>query len=342
MSKSAVKKSETAWPALGNEPVIAFLEKNIATGQIAQTYIFAGASDLGKFTIAQTFALKLLASDSNYYDGGASNQSFNSDIHILQKKEGKKNIGIDETRDFIKVLALSSFLNSYKIGIIKEAELLSNEAASALLKTLEEPREKVVIILVVNNLEALPETIVSRSRLLHFYPLATSAIYDFLLKEKNLDRSLANNLASLALGRPLLALKLLDNPDIYEEQLKIASVFLSFLPVTLNDRYDLLNNIWSDRLRGPEAMEKARGILNIWQGVARDLSLLHWGQAEDIQYFALRKDLEDKLVFLRANLGEEQLAAYFLQTLNRIRQSQKYLEANVGAHYSLENILINI
>ena len=54
----------------------------------------------------------------------------------------KKNISIEQIRDFIRVLNMSSFAGGYKIGVVKHAELLSTEAANALLKTLEEPKEK--------------------------------------------------------------------------------------------------------------------------------------------------------------------------------------------------------
>jgi DNA polymerase-3 subunit delta' len=196
-----------SWPGIGNDKVTEFLECAYSSGQVAQAYIFVGLDDLGKSTVALAFARNLQGQP----------EGFNSDLHILEPEAGKKSISIEATREFIKTLNLSSFLNSYKIGIIKEAELLSEEAKSALLKTLEEPKDKVVIILLVSDESRLPATILSRSQLVYFYPVPAALIYDYLIDNYGANRSLAKDLANLALGRPLLALKLLEHPEEYKE-----------------------------------------------------------------------------------------------------------------------------
>src|SRR5690606_22718152 len=155
---------------IGNEKAIAFLDKSIKSDRLAQTYVFIGPEELGKSTVALAFAKNLQG----------EMEGFNSDLHILNREADKKNISIDQVRDFIKILNLSSFSGSYKIGLIKEADLLSEEAKSALLKTLEEPKEKVIIILLVSNEENLPATILSRSQKIYFNPVSASVIYDYL------------------------------------------------------------------------------------------------------------------------------------------------------------------
>jgi len=196
------------WPEIGNDNLIEFLDRSLFQKKLAQTYIFAGPEDLGKSTMALAFARNLILSDRQEVRDFSS---VNSDLHILNREPGKKNISIEAVRDFIKMLSLSSFLNSYKIGIIKGAETLSSEAASALLKTLEEPRDKVIIILLTSSVDLLMPTIVSRSQVLYFYPVAFDIIYDYLVKELNLKRGEAKNMAALAAGRPLLAVKFAEN-----------------------------------------------------------------------------------------------------------------------------------
>jgi DNA polymerase-3 subunit delta' len=200
------------WPSIGNDKAIEFLNRSLESDKIAQTYVFIGPEELGKSTIALAFAKNLQGS----YDG------FNSDLYILTPEAGKKNIGIEQVREFIKMLNLSSFMNSYKIGLIKEADLLSEEAKSALLKTLEEPKDKVIIILLVNTEESLPATILSRSQKLYFYPVPAATIYDYLISNYGTNRSLAKELANLALGRPLKAIRYLENPDVYKSYLEEA------------------------------------------------------------------------------------------------------------------------
>jgi DNA polymerase-3 subunit delta' len=175
-------KFKINWPLVGNRHITDFLEKAINANKVNGSYIFYGPDDLGKSTFVRYFAKILLCKKEtgnlpcgicpscisfkviNEADREKEDSEHiaHGDCHILEKAKDKKNISIEQVREFIRVLCMSSFFGSYKIGIIKQAETLSQEAANALLKTLEEPREKVIVVLLVKNLEFLPKTIVSQ------------------------------------------------------------------------------------------------------------------------------------------------------------------------------------
>lgn len=204
MSKSSYKFD---WPLVGNLQITEFLEKSILNDKVAGAYIFTGPDNLGKTTTANFFAQCLLCENKEAGSGNLPCENCNSchsfhsgnniiisdakdekqraahsDFTIVKRAKDKKNISIEQVRGLIKTLSLSSFLNSYKIGIIKHADALSTEAFNALLKTLEEPREKVIIILIVKSLDSLPATIISRSQILRFGPVEVNVIYDYLIK----------------------------------------------------------------------------------------------------------------------------------------------------------------
>ena len=101
-----MEKAELSWPKLGNEKAVEFLSLAILGGRVAQTYIFIGSDDLGKSTVALAFARNLMG------EALESHRGFNSDLHILKPEEGKKSISIEQVRNFIKDLSLSSFLDS--------------------------------------------------------------------------------------------------------------------------------------------------------------------------------------------------------------------------------------
>ncbi len=324
------KSFKYLWPEIGNQAVLEFLERSLISGKIAQTYVFTGTSDLGKFTMALAFARNLQGNP----------QGFNSDLHILQLEEGKKNISITATRQFIKTLNLSSFLNSYKIGIIKQANLLSPEAQSALLKTLEEPQEKVVIILLVNDEDDLPATILSRAQIIYFYPVASSLIYDYLITSYGTNRSFAKDLANLALGRPLLAVKLLEKPEEYETYLENAELWLTLSEQNINDRLLALDEIFKDRTWSKQAVDRAKQVLIMAEGLSRDLLLLTWGHQELLQHSALSSNLEKTLLFLN-KAGNQDNVLTILEQLKLIAQAQEYLQANVNPHLILEQVVIN-
>lgn len=320
------------WPQIGNENLIEFLDRSLDQHKLAQTYVFAGSEDLGKSTVALAFARNLIISDV------AETRDFssvNSDLHILSREPGKKNISIEAVRDFIKMLSLSSFLNSYKIGIIKEAETLSPEAANALLKTLEEPREKVIIILLTSSVDLLIPTIVSRSQVLYFYPVAFETVYDYLIKELNLGRSDAKDMAALAAGRPLLAAKFVQDEAIYDTQLATARLFLSFFNSNIPKRLKALSDYLTGN--GPLSASKASDILESWARVTRDLLLQATGCQELIQHTALIPEINA----LNTAASSEALL-YYSEILELLYTLKRYLAANVAPNAVLEQVIYNI
>ena len=319
------------WPKIGHDKLIAYLDKNLVSSKLAQTYIFAGPENLGKSTVALAFARNLLLSDGQTID---SFSSVNSDLHILDREPGKKNVSIEAVRGLIKMLSMSSFLNSYKIGIIKSAETLSLEAANALLKTLEEPRDKVVVILLATSVDLLPATIVSRAQVLYFYPVASSQIYDYLINDLSLGRSNAKDIAALSAGRPLLATKFAQDSEVYEQHLASAKTFLSFFNSDISGRLKSLNLLLSGD--GALTVNKAAEVLEIWQRAARDLLLYSLSCQDLAQHSALQSELQavaDK---------QPNSAAYFLNVLELLDKLKKYLAANVAPSAVLEQLIYNL
>ncbi|MDP2944399.1 MAG: hypothetical protein Q8N57_02370 [bacterium] len=327
-------ETDYKWPTIGNEKVIEFLERGLKNNRIVQTYVFTGADDLGKSTVALAFADNLQGHP----------QGFNSDLHILEPEADKKSISIEAVREFIKTLNLSSFLNSYKIGIIKRADLLSPEAKSALLKTLEEPKEKVIIILLTANEHSLPATILSRAQVLYFYPVPTAIIYDYLLKVQGTNRTLAKDLSALVLGRPLAALKLLTNPESYKVYLEKATAWLELMRLDASERLGILDKIFTDKTWSKAAVEAAGSVILMAEGLARDLLLLSLDENEHLQHAALKSELAKTLSALGGNVGAGGNGAGAAGILNQFRilaQAKEYLAGNVNPRLVLEQIALN-
>lgn len=321
---------EWQWPNVGHARVIEFLDKARRNGKISQTYVFCGRDDLGKNAIALAFS-------KNLQEG---RDGFSSDLYILEREADKKGISIAQAREFIKSLHLSSFLDSYKIGIIKEAELLSEEAKSALLKTLEEPQDKVIIILLVSDEASLPATILSRSQILYFPPVPAAVIYDYLIDNYGAGRSLAKDIANLALGRPLAAVEWLNNPEAYEKQLEKATVWLQAITADTHERLQALDKIYNDRSWSALALQAASLVLDLAEGLGRDLFLLSLGQADRIQFSAVQAELERTLSYLEQS--ETGAVQSILKQLKHINQAREYLGANVNPRLVLEQLIINI
>ncbi len=353
------------WPLIGNHHIKSFLIESFFRDNMAGTYIFHGPDNLGKTTAAVFFAKILLCEqnrqdsgilpcgqcpscrqfrlltakdrepeDDGESDSGQETISSHGDFHLVKKEKDKKNISIEQVREIIKILGMSSFLNSYKIGIIKHAETLSEAAANALLKTLEEPKDKVVVILILSDLEKLPLTIQSRAQLLEFKPVRFEDIYEYLIGDKKIPRSQARNISRLSLGRPALAMKFLENRDFFDTYVSRMQVFLDFFGHDINERIKAIDAILPRGLSGLEQAAIARRLLEIWQGVVRDMALVGLGNRDLTQH----ELAEDRIAALSGKYPPAKLFGLF----DRIEQAGAYLDANVSPKLVLENVAMNI
>jgi len=332
------------WPLIGNEHITEFLSRSLSSGAVGGAYIFTGPDSLGKTTAALYFARSLLCQGKgnklpcltcpacnqfkNQTDIDA--ESVHGDFSFVKRAEDKKNISIEQIRDLIRILNMSSFLDSYKIGIIKGADSLSLEAANALLKTLEEPKKKVIIILIAANPENLPATIASRSRILNFKLVETDMIYDYLIKKYKVGRSQAKHLSRLSAGRPALAVKFWEDKEFYEEYLNRAKVFLNFFSQDLNQRLSSLDNLFGKRISAQEARQETGLILEIWQSLTRDFLLLEWEQNFLTRHEVLLDELEKIKPKIRKDIA--------LNLVDKLEQARAYLGANVTPKLVLEDL----
>ncbi len=170
---------------IGQDKAINILLRTIERGKIPSSYLFSGESGIGKKFTALNFAKALNCisekrnNDYNFsYDACdecSSCQKIDKNIHpdfIMIESEGNQ-IKIDEIRSIEDALSLKAYEGKYKVVIIDNAENMNQSAANAFLKTLEEPPENSLIILVSSIPELLPETIRSRCCRVNFAPLSS-------------------------------------------------------------------------------------------------------------------------------------------------------------------------
>ncbi len=126
----------------------------------------------------------------------------------IEKKQGQ--IGVDEAHDIVKKLLLKSFEGGYKVLIVWMAEKMNVSASNKLLKLIEEPPQKTVVILIAGDEEQIIKTITSRCQVLHFNPLPQEIIV-MALKNKGINQETAHKIAHEAQGNYNKALDLLRN-----------------------------------------------------------------------------------------------------------------------------------
>lgn len=158
---------------VGQEHILNYLKKSIKKNKISHAYLFEGPGQSEKKEVALWFAERL----------GCQRP----DITIISVIENKKEISIEQIRELRRYLSLSPHSSPYKIAIIDLAEKMTDEAANALLKTLEEPRGNTVLILITNMASALPETILSRCQEIKFRAGSLNKVSDDFIEKEYID-----------------------------------------------------------------------------------------------------------------------------------------------------------
>ena len=187
-------RPQTFREIVGQRHVTQTLENAIRQNRLAHAYIFCGTRGVGKTTTARILAKCLncvngpTAEPCNVCDACREITAGGS-LDVLEI-DAASNRGIDQIRELREMVRYAPASGRYKVVILDEAHQLTDEASNALLKTLEEPPEKVVFILATTEPEKLADTIKSRAQLFQFRSLTFQEIagaLQHITKEENLE-----------------------------------------------------------------------------------------------------------------------------------------------------------
>jgi len=164
--------------------VASFLRRSATSDAVSHAYLFVGPTGSGKRTAALALACTLFCDD-----GGCGacptcyrvKNGFHPDVHSI-RPEGAATYVIDQIRQVIRDVNLRPVQASRKIYILDEAERLNAESANAFLKTLEEPPDNVVIVLLARTYDSVLPTIASRCQVVRFRPVPPSVARSLLIE----------------------------------------------------------------------------------------------------------------------------------------------------------------
>jgi DNA polymerase III subunit delta' len=155
-------------------------------------------------------------------------------------------IKINSIRDIKKFLSMDYNEIGYRFVIISDAHLMNEESQNALLKSLEEPPEKVIFILTTPQVSNLRSTIISRCWRINFDPLGEEEIVKILTEFFEIEKSLAIEVAPFAMGSVKYALNLIDM-NIHNLKEKTISILRYSFGRKFNSAFDELNSVISDQ-----------------------------------------------------------------------------------------------
>ncbi len=207
----------------GQQQAIHILQRAIQTKHIAHAYLFTGPEGVGKQKTALAMAQYLNCTDKQHTE--TSVQSCGKCPSCMQAMHGSQpdiillepdgnSIKIEQIRTLLAKVSLRNYDSAYKVIIINDAHLMTEQAANCLLKTLEEPTDNNVFLLIPAQVQNLPITILSRCQQIQFQALAPSLLQELLQQLHPAQQSRIGLVSALAKGSMRTAEDLLANEEL--------------------------------------------------------------------------------------------------------------------------------
>ncbi|MBQ9233080.1 MAG: DNA polymerase III subunit delta' [Lachnospiraceae bacterium] len=257
---------------VGHEDIIKHFKSSIEMDKVAHAYIINGEVGSGKKALARAFS-KTLQCEAGGVDPCERCQSCRqaeTDNHpdIIFVTHEKSVISVNDIRQqVVNTIDIKPYKSRYKIYIIEESELMTTEAQNALLKTIEEPPEYGIIMLLTSNVEKLLPTVISRSIVLNIKPVRERDILDYLTKEMGLTEDKAYFCLDFAQGNLGKAIKLAGN----DEYVHIVESVVNVLTHIPDMDVDGLARSMSDIERFKLSMDDYMDLMMMWY---RDVLML--------------------------------------------------------------------
>src|SRR5277367_3645410 len=333
-------RPQTFGDLVGQEHVTETLKNAIAKDRVAHAYIFSGARGVGKTTAARILAKALncvngpTASPCGVCDS-CKEIAAGSSLDVIEI-DAASNRGIDQIRELREMVRYAPAASRSKVVILDEAHMLTTEASNALLKTLEEPPDRVIFVLATTQPEDLEDTIRSRSQHFHFRALTFAEItgrLEEIAQRENLtiEAGALAVIARMAEGSLRDALSLLEQARAYCGDVIADKEVRELLGVVPEDS---LNELVAAIAEG--SADRALGLVHTFQKEGRNLqhfcreAIRHMRNlliarvcGGDSELIAATPDQRPALARAAAEFSEEDLTRFFqilLQTDEDLRR----------------------
>jgi len=331
------------WNLLGHEWAVDMLRQHVARGETRHAYLFSGPPGLGRRTLALRLA-QALNCENPPAPGEACGlcrtckqieAMQHPDLSVIQAvdEDGKRKEGgtlkVEQVRELQRTLNLKPYQSKYRVALFLRFQEANDNAANALLKTLEEAPPHAILILTADNPEQLLPTINSRCEILRLRPLPIESIVTDLLG-RGVEEDRARLLAHISGGRTGYARRLLEDGTVLEKREERLNDLQALLLASRVEKFAYAEKLAKDR-------DGMRQTLLVWLSYWRDVllrvagantPLVNVDRNMEIEFVAGRLDLsaarlvvsshEDALKKMERNVNSRLLAEVMLLDLPRM------------------------
>ncbi len=319
---------------IGHEDIVKHFKSSIELGKVSHAYILNGEKGSGKKTLAAVVAKSLQCEAGEPDPCGTCKsclqaESGNQPDIIWVNHEKTNVISVDEIRtQILNDISLMPYSSRYKIYIVPDAQLMNQQAQNAILKTLEEPPEYAIIMLLTNNIDKFLPTIISRCIVLNFRPVEPLHMMDYLMAQIGVDKEKARFCTDFAQGNLGKAVRLAISPDYNEIKEDSLRLLRRIQDMDMEDIIQAVRNMGKYKLDITDYID----IMTMW---FRDILMVKIANSPNKLIFKDEFSIMKKQASHVSYEGLEEI----LQALDKLKIR---LEANVNFDIAMELMLLTV
>lgn len=319
---------------IGHEDIVKHFKSSIELGKISHAYILNGEKGAGKKTVASVFAKSLQCENGGPDPCGTCRSCLQAEsgnqpdiIWVSHEKPGV--ISVDEIRtQIVNDINLKPYSSRYKIYIVPDAQLMNPQAQNAILKTLEEPPEYAVIMLLTNNVDKFLPTVLSRCIVLNFKPVQPLDMIQYLMETLEIDQEKARFCTDFAQGNLGKAVRLAITPDYLEIKEDCIRLLRRIPEMEMDEIIQAVKNMGKYKLDITDYID----IMTMWY---RDILMVKISNSPNKLIFKSEFSTMKKQASKASYEGMEKI----LEALDKLKIR---LEANVNFDIAMELMLLTI
>lgn len=332
------------WQVIGQPRAVVLLKQGLEAGNLAHAYLFVGPHHVGKMTLALSLAQALNCEAEDRPCGkcpscqriAAGKHADVQTIKLIKNRDSasdklKTEIGINQIKEMQHTANLKPYEGKHRIFIIDGAELLTNEAANCLLKTLEEPPPNVLIILLAVSDSRLRSTVISRCQRVELRSVAILVVEEALVNQWRVPLQTAKTLAWLSRGCIGWAVSAVTDERLLPERSEKLTQLLNLADASVDERFTYAARLATQFSRNRDSV---REVLDLWLWWWRDLLLVKSGCAN------LTTNIDKASILHHQALGYSlsQIKGFIESLLAALDQ----LEKNANPRLVFEVLMLNI
>lgn len=319
---------------IGQDQIKEHLQNAISLGKVSHAYILHGERSSGKEYIANVFAMALNCESQEtkpcmncHSCKQALSQNQPDIIRITHEKPAS--IGVDDIRGQINSdMSIKPYASPYKTYIINEAEKMTVQAQNALLKTLEEPPSYGVIMLLVNNLNTLLPTILSRCIVLDMKPVKDELVMKFLMEEMEVPDYKAKVCTAFARGNIGKAKALASSEEFDHIREEAVNLLKYITDMEISDIVFAIKKIQEYKFDISDYLD----ILAVWY---RDVLLFK--ATNDVNHLIFKEEIQ----YIR-KVADRCTYEGIEVIIQALQKAKNRLQANVNFDLTMELLLVTI